>query len=359
MSTLASQKKKIRLCLVDMNNGHQNQAVRCFHVLVDSFFAKVRAKNPDVECELVRVEPRNKDELPPTDCDFYLSTGGPGGPYDHDADPWLVGYKKWLDAIVEGQIKHGASAPSLMGVCYTFELLVRHFEVSAMVPRSTRKFGVMPVYMTEDGLRHPLTARFKDRLFAFEHRNWEAIDLDEKKLASLGGKLLAQESRDGLSKGRGLLAFDFAPGVEGTQFHPEADKGGVVAWVRQREQAAAFVDAYGRDTYERMLKTLDNPLRLGLTFSTMLPGWLARKFNGMADERGFRPLDAPVVDLEMFDGDAPTAQSIAHPSLFHMPAAKPLASFDFDDVDVPIASEFTRPLQPEIEASVADEGQSL
>ena len=364
-------RRALRLCLVDMNNGHANQAMRCFAVLIERFFAQVQARNPELSCELLTVQPRNLGELPPTDCDLYLSSGGPGGPYDHDGEPWLDAYKAWLDSLVDGNLKHGPSAPSLFGVCYTFELLVRHFAVSGMEMRGTRKFGVMPVYMTNDGMSHPLTAPFGDRLFAFEHRNWEAIDLDERRLRENGGRLLAQESRDGVSKGRALLAFEFAPGVEGTQFHPEADKPGVVAWVSKRDQAQAFIEAYSYVTYERMLKTLDNPQRIAKTFTLLLPGWLTRKFNHLAEVRGWRLLDAPTLDLPFFAADAPPAESMARPSLRPFAAAAAAkdggdsipklkaSSMHFDDADTIVDAAFLRPLEKELDPSVSDEGQSL
>ena len=81
--------KTLRLCLVDMNNGHANQAMRCFRILVDSFCAAVRARNPDLRTEVVSVQPRNRKELPPPGFDLYLSSGGPDSPYDHDGEPWL------------------------------------------------------------------------------------------------------------------------------------------------------------------------------------------------------------------------------------------------------------------------------
>lgn len=351
-----------RLCLIDMNNGHANQAIRCFSVLIEHFFERVRAKNPGLACEYRHVEPRNKQELPPSDFDLFLSSGGPGGPFDHDHEPWLADYKGWLDGIVEGQLKRGAAAPSLLGVCYTFELLVTHFAVATMQLRETRKFGVMPVYMTPEGEKHVLTGHFHDRLFAFEHRNWEAVDLDEKKLTGLGGKLLGRESRDGVSKGRALLALEFAPGIEGTQFHPEADKPGVVAWLSKREQAEAFIAAYGAVTYERMIKTLDNPERLAKTFTLLIPGWLTRKFNAMAPHRGWTPLPNPVLDLELFAGDAPPAASVAHPSLIPPPVAIDLpvipkggSPICFDEAGGEIDESFLRPLERDIDPAVIEE----
>ncbi len=325
----------LRLCLVDMNHGHPNQAMRCFRVLIDGFFAKVKAANPGLETTSITVQPRNLLELPPTDCDLYLSSGGPGSPFEHDGEAWLTSYYGWLDSIVERNLREGSAAPGLLGVCYTFELLINHFKVARMVQRANRKFGVMPIYTTAEGLAHPLTAPFQDRLFAFENRSWEAVDLDERQLRSLGGKLLARESRDGYSKGLGLHAFEFAPGIEGTQFHPEADKPGVIAWLRKREQAEAFIEAYGAITYQRMLRTLDNPERLAKTFTSLIPGWLTRRFNALAQHRGWAPLPRPELSFELFAGDAPSAASIAYHSLLPSDLPRP-PQLDFDDAAAPV-----------------------
>ena len=365
----------LRLCLVDMNNGHANQASRCFAVLVDDFFAKVQARNPHVACEFSKVEPRNKHELPSKNVDFYLSSGGPGGPFDHEGDAWLADYRRFVDGIVDENLQHGSGRPSrgLFGVCYTFELLVGHFGVASMQERARRRFGVMPVYTTSEGMNHALTGVFGERLFAFEQRSWEAVSLDERKLRELGGKLLAQESRDGKTKGQGLVAFDFAPGVLGTIFHPEADKPGVLAWLSKRDQAQAFIEAYGAVTYERMLSTLDNPARLAKTFTQLIPGWLVRRFNAIAADRGWRALDIPGVDLELFSGDAPPASSVAYPSLMPPPASPAsgpigksgsvpklaLRRFDFDDASLPLDPYELGPLDEELDPAVADEGQSL
>jgi hypothetical protein len=151
----------------------------------------------------------------------------------------------------------------------------------------------MPAYMTNEGQSHPLLSAFGDRLFAFEHRNWEAVNLDEKRLSELGGAVLAQESRDGYSKGRALLGLEFGPGIEAVQFHPEADRAGVMSWVARPEQAAAFRETYGEFTYQAMLRTLDDPNRLARTFALVIPGFLARRFNILAKHRGYAELEPP------------------------------------------------------------------
>src|SRR5262249_22967786 len=147
------------------------------------------------------------------------------------------------------------------------------------------------------GQAHPLLAPFGDRLFAFEHRNWEANDLDEAKLRSLGGKLLARESRDGVSKGRAILGLDVAPGVEAVPLPPAAGPARGMSRVARPDQAEAFKATYGEVTYQAMLRTLDDPRRLGRTYALVIPGWMIRRFNDLAPERGYTEVPAPSDDV--------------------------------------------------------------
>ena len=291
----AGRSRTLRIGLIDMNNGVPNQAIRSFRSIIAAFGERVRARNSGLSVTAVHVQPRNLAELPPTDCDLYLSTGGPDGPVEGFKEHWATGIRTFFDRIVEGQLQHGTSAPALFAVCYSFELAVMHFGIAAMIPRE-RKFGIMPVYPTELGLASPMFAPFGDRLFVWEHRSWQAVDMDEKKLEAMGGALLARESRDGHSKGQGLMAFRFTRGVEGTIFHPEADRPGVLNWLERPEQAKAVIETYGEVIYRRMCKTVDDPARLARTYALLLPGWLARSFNALALDRDWAPVDMPSYD---------------------------------------------------------------
>ena len=300
--------RALRVCIVDMNNGHVNQAMRCFRGIVDQFFERVHAYNPDVPCEVVEVSPRDTNNPIPADCDLYLSSGGPGSPFDGDGEPWTFDYARFVDGVVESVIQGGSDQRALFAICYSFEVVVRHYALAQIVPRVDRKFGIMPIYTTTAGQHHPLLAPFKDRLFAFEHRNWEAVDIDQRKLDSFGGSVLALESRDGVSKGRAILGLDVAPGVEAVQFHPEADRAGVVNWIARPEQAAAFKATYGELTYQAMLRTLDDPKRLARTYALVIPSWLSRRFNAIAPHRDYAELP-PVEDKlpERFGTTPPVA----------------------------------------------------
>jgi GMP synthase-like glutamine amidotransferase len=284
----------LRIVIVDMNAGVKNHAMRCFRDIVDHFLKHARRDNPSLDATTTIVQPRNLGELPPAQCDVYLSTGGPGSPFDGYDEPWCIGYRRFLDELVDEHLRGTPNSRAALLVCHSFEIAVEHFGFASMEKRDKRKFGVMPVYMTEEGLKSPLLGPFGDRLFVWEHREWEAVGLDENKLAETGGELWARESRDGVSKGRGLAAFRFAPPIEGTQFHPEADKAGALAWMDDPEQREAAITAYGELTYERMRKSLNDPKRIDRTFYTLIPGWLVRQFNRLAPNKGWVPLKSLV-----------------------------------------------------------------
>lgn len=300
----------LKLCLVDMNNGVVNEATRCFRRIFDAFQQRVRAVNPALEIRFKHVQPRNLGELPDaSDSDLVMSSGGPGSPHDGWDEPWCTGYRHFLDEVMNQALKRPLQAPALFTVCHSFEIAIQHFGFAEMTRREQLKFGVMPAYVTEAGRASSLLGPFEDRLFVWEHRHWQAVNLDEKKLAALGGELWAVESRPGgeIDKGDGLLAFRFGPGICGAQFHPEADRAGVLAWIYRPEHAQNVVDAYGESLYDRMIRTLQDPTRLARTYALLLPTWLTQRFNEMAPERGYQPLSLPEQDMRAFEDNPSVA----------------------------------------------------
>ncbi len=286
-----------------MNNGVANQATRCFRRLCDAFIAKVKEVNPALDVSFKHVQPRNLGELPDDDTDLVLSSGGPGSPFDGFDDPWCTGYRKFLDRVVDANMKDPQRAPRALVICHSFEIAVLHFQVAEMKRRETTKFGVMPAYISPAGQKYDYLKPFGYRLFTWEHRNWEAVGLNEARLKELGGELIATEShaKATVNTGDAILGMRFATGIDGTQFHPEADKPGVMAWIVKPEHQTAVEGAYGPQLYARMVKSLDNPARLAKTFALLIPGWLAFRFNEMAAARGLTPIAPPNADHLDFD----------------------------------------------------------
>src|SRR5688572_3525544 len=56
--TPQSKNRELSICLIDMNSGHVNQAMRCFRGIVTAFFDRVRQKNPNLMCRVTEVSPR-------------------------------------------------------------------------------------------------------------------------------------------------------------------------------------------------------------------------------------------------------------------------------------------------------------
>jgi hypothetical protein len=278
-----------------MNAGVKNEAIRCFHATMAIFERQLRYANPDVPLAVTRVSPRDVADAIPEGFDFYLSSGGPGSPLDSEGTPWGAAYGKFLDYVYAAHEKGREDAPGLMAVCYSFELVVLHFRVARLAKRAEKKFGVQPQYTTEAGRAHPLLAMFKDRIFAFEHRNWDALDPNAEALRALGGAVLAGESRPGLhDKGESITALHVGHGIETTLFHPEADRAGIHAWIDKPEAEAEFKEAYGNLTHERMMKTIAHPERIDRAHKEVIPSFIRRHVNRLAPVRGWDLIPEPL-----------------------------------------------------------------
>ncbi len=304
----------VKVCFIDMNAGVENQAMRCLQSVIARFEGELRESNPTLPIEVRSVSPRDTLNPIPRDQDLYIASGGPGSPLEGLGTPWYDDFRRFSDGLVEAHDRDPGDAPAMFAICYSYELVTMHLNIAEVIPRDGRKFGVMPVYTTAAGRRHPLLAPFGDRLFAFEHRNWEVINLDEKRLAALNGSILARESREGQDdKGFAVLAFNVGEAIETVQFHPEADLAGIFNWIDRPEQQRAFVDSYGDLTFDRMLKTIKNPERVARVHHEVIPGWMRRRFNAISAARGWDGM--PYGPVEALSGADLSVLLGMHPDL--------------------------------------------
>lgn len=291
----------LKVCFIDMNAGVENQAMRCLQSVISRFESELRESNPTLPIDVHTVSPRDTLNEIPRDHDLYIASGGPGSPLEGLGTPWYDDFRRFTDGLIQAHDRDPGDAPSMFSICYSYELVTLHLNIADVVQRDGRKFGVMPVYTTTAGRHHPLLAPFGDRLFAFEHRNWEVVNLDEPRLNAMNGSVLARESREGRDdKGSAVLAFNISEAVETVQFHPEADLAGIFNWIDRPEQQKAFVDSYGDLTFDRMLKTIKNPERVARVHHEVIPGWMRRRFNAISAARGWDAM--PYGPMEALSG---------------------------------------------------------
>ena len=80
---------KLRIALLDMNNGHPNQGMRCIREIVAQYAEYL---------EIVEFDVRVTDEVPGTDFDLYISSGGPGNPLEGNG-VWEVRFFDLIDRL--------------------------------------------------------------------------------------------------------------------------------------------------------------------------------------------------------------------------------------------------------------------
>jgi hypothetical protein len=78
-----------------------------------------------------------------------------------------------------------------------------------------------------------------------------------------------------------MMAIRFSPFVIGTQFHPEADPMGMKIYLLQEEKKEAIIKNHGEDKYYDMLNSLENPDRIMLTKSVILPNFLDQAIHAL------------------------------------------------------------------------------
>ena len=77
------------------------------------------------------------------------------------------------------------------------------------------------------------------------------------------------------------MAIRFSDQIIGTQFHPEADPIGMKMYLSLEEKKNAIIKNHGEDKYFDMLDSLDDPNRITLTQSVILPNFLTEAISAL------------------------------------------------------------------------------
>lgn len=266
-----SGKQKIRVAVLDLYEGFENQGMRCLREILKQF-----GDRNDVEIVTKEFDVRQKKELPDNSWDIYISSGGPGSPLESEGLEWDTLYFKWLQ-----QIESWNDDPAnyqkkyVFFICHSFQLACRYFQVAEITKRRSTAFGVFPVHLLPAGKTEPVFEGMPDPFFAVDSRDYQVVQPDKKRIKETAAKILCiEKERPHVPYERAVMGIRFNDYFIGTQFHPEADAVGMKLRLQSEEKKKTVIENYGQAKWESMIEHLMDPDKIVLTHDHILPNFL-------------------------------------------------------------------------------------
>lgn len=271
-----SEQKKIKVAVIDMNNGFPNQGMRGIQELLQTY-----RDNSAQNLTFDLFDLRQKGEIPDLSYDIFISSGGPGSPFDGEGEKWEHDFFFLLDEI-EGFNKKSEHKKYAFLICHSFQLACRKYGLGTVTQRKSNAFGIFPISLTTNGKEETIFNGLPDPFYSVDSRDWQVIKPDEAVFETKGAKILAiEKERPHVALERCLMSIRFSEQIIGTQFHPEADPIGMKMYLSLEEKKTAIIKNHGEDKYIDMLDSLDDPNRITLTQSVILPNFLDQAIHNL------------------------------------------------------------------------------
>jgi homoserine O-succinyltransferase len=260
---------EVKIAILDLYDGYPNEGMRCIKMLLGDFIAQDGVKE---HYDIFDV--RGASKLPNIlDYDIFLSTGGPGSPVIEGL-AWENQYFDFIDSVLAYN-KSNEDKKHLFLICHSFQLMVQRFNFGLVCKRMSTSYGVMPIHKTEEGESEVLFEGLEDPFWAVDSRDYQVIQPNKENLEMYGAKILALEKfRPHIPLERAIMGIRLSDEVVGFQFHPEADAEGMQRYFLQADKKMAVVTEHGEDKFDEMIQHLDDPDKILLTESIIIPKFL-------------------------------------------------------------------------------------
>ena len=266
-----NEKRTVHIAILDLYEGAENQGMRGIREIINQF-----GEINHLDLVLKEFDVRQKNELPGTEFDIYISTGGPGSPTASEGLPWDTSYFEWVN-----KMQHWNHNPAnvkkkhVFFICHSFQLICRYFKVAEITKRNSTSFGVFPMHLLEDAANEPVFEGMPDPFYAVDSRDYQVVQPKYNRLRGMGAKILCiEKERPHVPYERAIMAIRFSDYFIGTQFHPEADAVGMSMYLQTEEKKKTVIENHGIEKWESMIEQLDDPDKILLTFSHLLPNFL-------------------------------------------------------------------------------------
>lgn len=257
----------IKAALIDLYNNEENLGISAIQKLLTEFDGKVKGQ-PIIHQIF---ETRYKAEVPDTSFDIYISSGGPGSPFEGEGMVWEKKYFNLLEKLWDHNQK-SERKKFLFFICHSFQMMARFFNLGEVTKRKSRSFGIFPVHKTDEGMDDPILTDLPNPFFAADFRWWQVTQPNKKVFVELGAKILALEKiRPHVEYERAIMAIRISPEIVGVQFHPEAHPEGMRYHYQKEKIKQKVIEDHGEKKYEDILEKLEDPEKVALTQKTVLP----------------------------------------------------------------------------------------
>ncbi|RYE52033.1 MAG: GMP synthase [Sphingobacteriales bacterium] len=262
-----------------MNNGAANQGMRGIQEILLSY-----KKEHDLDLTFDIFDLRQKGEIPDLNYDIYISSGGPGSPYDGEGLKWENDFFNLLTDIEALNNQSESVKKHVFLICHSYQLGCRKFNVGEVIKRRSTAFGIFPVFLTDQGTEDLIFEGLSNPFFTVDSRDWQVVGVDESGKNPYANVLALEKERPHVDLERCIMSVRFTNEIVGTQFHPEADPVGMKMYLLRDDKKEAIIANHGVEKYQDMLSSLDDANKLELTQSTILPNFITEALNALIEE---------------------------------------------------------------------------
>ena len=238
------EKKQVSIAILDLYQGVENQGMRGLREIVQKYG---EANQLDIVSKIFDV--RQKNELPNTSYDIYLSTGGPGSPLESEGLEWDRLYFDWIKRMDDwNNDPQNIQKKFVFFICHSFQLATRYFKVAQITKRKSTAFGVFPVHQLEAGKKEPVFQNMHNPFYAVDSRDYQVVEPDEIRIKEMNAKVLCiEKDRPYVPYERAIMGIRFSDYLIGTQFHPEADAVGMTIHLETEKWKKNVIENHGID----------------------------------------------------------------------------------------------------------------
>ena len=259
-----------RIAIIDLYDGVKNEGMRCIKGIIQQY-----SDQNDIKIIYEVFELRNKNEIPDLNFDAYISSGGPGSPLDTADTEWEKQYFLLMNSIRDWNLAHSEQPKNVFLICHSFQIFSRYYKFGKVSKRYSTSFGIFPMHITKRGQEEQLFSQLTDPFWGVDSRDYQVIQPNYSKLRRTGGSVICiEKNRPHVPLERAVMAMRFNKNFFGTQFHPEADPVGMLYYLNTDEKKSNVIENHGIEKYNDMIDHLNDPDKIVLTHSTILPAFL-------------------------------------------------------------------------------------